>query len=196
MKRRHLNLERFEPGAFEMLRILPSTPAMKAQLLLVDDDPSIRASLGKVLASEGYQVTFAADAAEAMNLFTTRRFDLLLLDLSLPGQSGWDAFERFTARAPLVPVVIITGRDRQALLAADAGADALLEKPVDVPALLRAIERLLAEPPEQRLTRLLGRGRTFQHVPPDHEQFVELLRRKLNTPYAISSPHVSWGINE
>jgi DNA-binding response OmpR family regulator len=90
---------------------------------------------------------------------------LLLLDLNLPSRSGWDAFERFTALNPLLPVIIITGRDRQYELAEGAGVGALMEKPLDVPLLLKTIADLIAEPAELRLKRLTGREHSLLYFP-------------------------------
>jgi len=129
---------------------------MKKRILLVDDDPQIRESLYKVLRSEGYEVVLAANAQESVDKFDPERTDLLLLDLNLPGQSGWDIFERMSFLNPLLPIIIITGRPFQFEMAAAAGVGALIEKPLDIPYLLRSITELLAEPPETRIERLAG----------------------------------------
>lgn len=130
---------------------------MNKRILILDDDAQIRESLRKALRAEGYEVVVAADAREGIETFGTTPVDLLLLDLQLPDQSGWDAFERLTSINPLVPVVIITGRTNQIETAAMAGVGALFEKPLDVPLLLRTIQELLAQPPENHLKRLVGR---------------------------------------
>ena len=77
--------------------------------------------------------------------------DLLLLDLNLPGNSGWDVFGTLTSLNPFLPIIIITGRDNQHELAAEAGVGALMEKPLDLPMLLKTITELLAESSETRL---------------------------------------------
>ena len=129
---------------------------MKQTVLIVDDDAPIRESLSKVLQSEGYQVVLAADGQGALDRFQSERADLLLLDLNLPAKSGWDLFECFTAINPLLPIVIITGREDQHRVASAAGVGALMEKPLDVPWLLQTIKSLLTEPADTRLQRLLG----------------------------------------
>ncbi len=126
-------------------------------ILVVDDDTQIRDSLAKVLRLEGYGVILAADHQEARAPYGTPTIDLLLLDLNLPEQSGWEMFEWVTFVNPLLPIIVITGRANQYKLAKAAGASALLEKPLNVPVLLQTITELLAEPPEQRLKRLTGR---------------------------------------
>ncbi len=127
------------------------------RILVVDDDAQIRDSLAKLLRLDGYQVILAADHQEARARYDLQGIDLLLLDLNLPEQSGWEIFEWVTFVNPLLPIIIITGQANQYKLAKAAGASALLEKPLKVPVLLQTIAELLAEDPEQRLKRLTGR---------------------------------------
>jgi CheY-like chemotaxis protein len=136
------------------------------RILIVDDDPEIRASLRKVLGAEGYQVVLAADGREAIEKFNRERIDLVLLDLNLPVNSGWDTFGTLTAIDPLLPIIIITGRQNQSEFAAAAGISALVEKPFNVPSLLQTIGELLAEAPEMRLKRLVGLRNDSRYVPP------------------------------
>ena len=131
------------------------------RILLVDDDPTVRNSLHEVLLSEGYWIIPAQDGQEALDLANKSPVDLVLLDLNMPVKNGWDTFERLTAEHPLMPIIIATARANQLFTALNAGAGALLEKPMDIEALLRTIENLLAEPAEQRLARLAGRQAKF-----------------------------------
>jgi DNA-binding response OmpR family regulator len=137
---------------------------MKKRILVVDDDESVRESLKKVLEGAGYEVVLAAGGLEAAVRFEPGQFDLLLLDLVLPNQSGWDVFERLTRRRPLVPVIIITGLPNQRITASMAGAGALFEKPIEPAALLERIAELLAEPTERRLERLCGKVEDTSYV--------------------------------
>jgi two-component system, LuxR family, response regulator TtrR len=137
---------------------------MKKTVLIVDDDDAIRESLRKLLEAEGYQVRLAANGQEGLDKFDPARVDLLLLDLNLPAKSGWDLFERFSFINPLLPIIIITGRDNQYKLAAAAGVGALMEKPLDVPVLLQTIAALLAEPAEIRLRGLVGLNKDVRYA--------------------------------
>jgi DNA-binding response OmpR family regulator len=83
----------------------------------------------------------------------------------------------------LLPVVIITGRSNQRALAETAGADALMEKPLDVPLLLQTIRELLTEPMESRARRANNRVSRFRYVPCDNELFRDMLLKRLDTPY-------------
>lgn len=135
---------------------------MKKQILIVDDDSQICESLRKVLGAEGYDVVLAADAHEFVSKFVERRPDLVLLDLNLPGSSGWDVFGSLTSFDPFLPVIIITGRQNQLRFATEAGVGAFMEKPLDVPLLLKTIAGLIAEEPETHLRRLAGRDQVSQ----------------------------------
>lgn len=130
---------------------------MKTKVLLVDDDPSVLSALTGVLESEGYDVRHAVNGYEALVAFhTLPDIGIVLLDLSMPVLGGWDAFERFTATNPRLPIIIITARPDQQTMAEAAGAGALMEKPLDIPVLLETMQKLLAESPEARLTRIAG----------------------------------------
>jgi DNA-binding response OmpR family regulator len=129
---------------------------MKERILVVDDDESVRDSLRKVLEGAGYEVALAGGGLEAAFRFAAEPVDLLVLDLALPNQSGWDVFGDLTTRRPAVPVIIITGLANQRLTAEMAGAGALFEKPIDPAAFLERIAELLAEPPQRRLQRMCG----------------------------------------
>ena len=117
------------------------------RILVVDDDSSVREMLTRVLAGEGYLVWAAADGTAALEIAAAEKVDLVLLDLNLPGRSGWDTFERLTAEKPLLAVIIITARSNQLFTALGAGVGALLEKPLDFP------EAASNHPPAARGTR-------------------------------------------
>jgi two-component system response regulator GlrR len=132
---------------------------MKQRVLIVDDDASVRESMRKVLNGAGYEVATAADSEEAAVRFVPEQIDLVLLDLNLPFRSGLDVFERLTTQHPAIPVIIVTGMPDQYRTALAAGVAALMEKPIEVPALLKTMDDLLAEPAEARLRRMCG----YQH---------------------------------
>jgi DNA-binding NtrC family response regulator len=139
---------------------------MKQRVLIIDDDASVRESLGKVLNGAGYEVTTAADGEEAVARFVPGQIDLVLLDLNLPFRSGWDVFERLTTQHPTMPLIIITGMPNQYPTALAAGAGALMEKPIDAPALLKTMDELLAEPAGARLRRMCGHQQDTRHLHP------------------------------
>jgi len=160
---------------------------MTKRILLVDDDRSIRESLSKILRAENYEVVLGENGQEAIENQGAERIDLLILDFD-PAASGvtndWaTSLERLVGINPLLPVVIITGRSNQRALAETAGADALMEKPLDVPLLLQTICELLTEPMESRARRAGNRVSRFRYVPCDNELFRKMMLKRHDTPY-------------
>ena len=138
-------------------------PRPTKNILLVDDDPTVRDSLNDVRTGEGDRVIPAENGAAALELAAQRTVDLALLDLNMPVKNGWDTFQQLTFEHPLIPVIIVTARPNQLFTALGAGAGALLEKPMDIPVLLRTMEKLLAESAEQNLARLAGKETEFHY---------------------------------
>lgn len=105
------------------------TAAVK--LLVVDDEPAIRRLLQTGLSAQGYHVTGAASAEEAIDQAAADPPDLVILDLGLPGLSGRDLLARWRGEGFTAPVVILSSRtDEPGIVAAlDAGADDYVTKP-------------------------------------------------------------------
>jgi len=122
--------------------------------------------LRRLLEDEHYLVRSAATGAEALQIAGEEYIDLVLLDLNLDGENGWEVFERLTAEHRAVPVIVITARSNQIFPALASGAGALMEKPLDLPKLLLTIQELLAEPIEVRQARTAGRAAEFHYSPP------------------------------
>lgn len=156
-----------QPAPFRNPAAHPSTGSSGPikRILLVDDDPTVRDSLNDVLLAEGYLVIPAENGQVALDLAARSSVDLVLLDLNMPVKNGWDTFEQLTREHPLIPIIIATARPNQLFTALNAGVGALLEKPMDIPTLLRMIERLLAESAGQRLARLAGQKAEFHYQP-------------------------------
>jgi two-component system phosphate regulon response regulator OmpR len=119
-------------------------------LLVVDDDERLRGLLHRYLTSNGYRVTAAADAADARTLMKSIAFDLLVLDVMMPGESGFDLTKSLRTHSQ-VPILILTAKgdaeDRIAGL--ELGADDYLPKPFEPRELLLRVGALLrrATPP-------------------------------------------------
>src|SRR5262245_40181232 len=77
-----------------------------ASILLADDDPGVRETLGRVLESEGYRVLLAKTGREAVTQCRTDPPDLVLLDLNMPVMDGWAAFRMMNQTDPMRPVVV------------------------------------------------------------------------------------------
>ena len=141
---------------------MPDEQPARKRLLLVDDLPSIRDSLSRLLRRQGYHVALAENGREAIERVSAERFDLVLLDLSMPELNGWEALKRIVALKPGLPVVITTAHPHQRSWVEPSGAWALLEKPLEIPLLLGTIRELTHEPHRSRLAS--GQAR-FNHYP-------------------------------
>lgn len=117
---------------------------------MVDDEPAVRAIVGRILVDAGYDVVPAADGQEALNLYQrSGPFAIVLLDESMPGLPGRAVLERLLALDPEAKVVLFTGYGPEA--AELRGAAGVLEKPVAMDTLLQFLGRVLdsggASPP-------------------------------------------------
>ena len=116
------------------------------RILLVDDEPLLRLSLGDALASEGHEVTLAADGASALEAIQSgRELDLIVCDIHLPKMSGLELLEEMHSARPDTPFIVMTayGLGGDGHTAVENGAAELLTKPFEVETLLRAITRVV-----------------------------------------------------
>ncbi len=126
-----------------------------AQLLLVEDDASIRHALVRALSERGHAVASTSTAMDALQQIVTAPPDLVILDLGLPGLDGYEALRMLRA-VSAVPVVVATARDDEAdiVRALNAGADDYLVKPFgpgQIDARIRAVLRRAGEVDARRI---------------------------------------------
>ena len=120
-------------------------------LLVVDDDDRIRDLLHKCLSDEGYRVSVASDGREARRLLATIDFDLLILDVMMPGESGFDLTEKVRS-ASNIPIMLLTARGlpEDRIEGLERGADDYLPKPFERRELLLRVSALLRRTQPQR----------------------------------------------
>jgi CheY-like chemotaxis protein len=117
----------------------------RTRILIVDDDAAITATFENILSGEGYDVATATDGDRALDLATREPFDVVLLDLVMPGIDGLDALRRLREVAPRARIIILSAYiepDREAE-AFRLGAEAVLSKPPDLNKLLRFLGELM-----------------------------------------------------
>jgi len=114
-------------------------------ILVVDDDAGLRTALRRVLASHGFEVEVAEDGAEALSRMRTRSFDVLVLDVMMPGSDGIEVCEQLRAGGADIPVLMLTARDavRDRVAGLEAGADDYLVKPFANEELVARVRALL-----------------------------------------------------
>jgi len=115
----------------------------KGIIHVIDDEPVIHDVLAQLLTSEGYEVEISASGEEAMEKFPSQSFDVILLDLLMPGMDGIEVLRRIKKVDPLAPVIIITayGSVESAISAMKIGALDYVQKPFKHDDLLLAIEK-------------------------------------------------------
>ena len=164
-------------------------------ILVVDDEPSIRENLGRLLTSNGYEVTEAEDGETALEHGSKVRFDVVLLDIGMPGISGFDVLERFTTDSPDTAVIMITAVvDLDSAVAAmKQGAYDFVAKPFTLEDVLlrveRALERRAMKIQERRHKRVLEQrvGEQTSQLQTQFKELVQSLGREHELLYALQA---------
>ena len=118
---------------------------MSFRIALVEDDRTLRTGLGDALAGDGYVVAVAADGHEARALLRSQRFDLVVLDVMLPGPSGLELLRELRTRDGDTPVLLLTARGDEGdkVLGLELGADDYVTKPFSLRELLARVKAML-----------------------------------------------------
>jgi two-component system phosphate regulon response regulator OmpR len=148
---------------------LPETLADDApHLLIVDDDRRIRDLLSRFLTGEGYRVTTAETAADARAKLKSLSFDLLILDVMMPGESGFDFAKAIRDASDDVPILMLTARDaaESRIKGLEIGADDYLSKPFEPRELSLRIANILkrAQPAATPAAEQVGFGPFVYHL--------------------------------
>jgi len=147
-----------------------STNSASGSILVIDDEAGIRESLEVLLSLEGYTVKTANDGEQGLRTLEMENFDLVLLDLALPGQSGMDLLPQIKERQPETPVIMITayGTVENVVEAIRAGAENFVQKPWDNEKLLAdirsAVARYKAEEENLQLKRTMKQRYNFSNI--------------------------------
>jgi two-component system alkaline phosphatase synthesis response regulator PhoP len=123
---------------------------MSKRILLVEDEPGVRLTLTDRLQDEGYVVETAADGDDGLARATAERFDLVVLDVMLPGKSGFDVCRDLRQKGIESPILMLSARRQvtDRVVGLKLGADDYLTKPFDVAELLARVEARLRSRPE------------------------------------------------
>lgn len=115
------------------------------RILIVDDEKNVLSSFKKTFTQENYNIHVAANAQEGLNLAKSISFDLLIMDIRMPGMSGLDAFSKFKEIHQKLPIIIMTayGTTEIAIEAMQLGAFDYVIKPFEVPLMKQLIEKAL-----------------------------------------------------
>jgi CheY-like chemotaxis protein len=123
-----------------------------AKILVVDDDPAVRMTIALLLERAGHSVVVANDGRKGLSAFESEDFDLLFLDIFMPGMDGIETMRHVHRERPTVPIIVISGRPLVQevngepdflAMAIKLGAISSLPKPFRPAALLETVERCL-----------------------------------------------------
>ncbi|MDP1784269.1 MAG: response regulator, partial [Sulfuricurvum sp.] len=117
----------------------------KAKLLLLEDDPNLSESVAEYLQSQGYEVACAYDATSAEDFLYEHQFDLLLLDVNVPGGDGFSLLKEARKKGTATPAIFITSRNamKDVEQGFESGGDDYLRKPYELKELLLRIQTIL-----------------------------------------------------
>jgi len=150
-----------------------------AEILIVDDDHHLRQSFDKLLSQEGHLIKTASSGEAALPLLRAGQFDLIIMDVRLPGMDGLRTFKAIREFEPLLPVIIMTafGTTETAIEATQMGAFDYILKPFNVPEMLALIEKAVEAgrfmrsrveldviPETESGEAIIGRSRAMQEV--------------------------------
>jgi DNA-binding response OmpR family regulator len=121
------------------------------RVLVIEDDSAIRGGLVDALKFSGYEVLQAANGTDGLGLATKATYDLLLLDLVLPGASGFDILQAAREARATMPIIILTarGEEHDRVRGLRLGADDYVVKPFSIRELLARVEAVLRRSPER-----------------------------------------------
>src|ERR1700679_2539520 len=139
-----------------------------SRILVVDDEPQLRRALKSPLSALGFLVSDAATGEAALEMLRTEKFDLMLLDINMPGLNGIDVCRTVRAKSDMgIVMLTVRGNAEDKIRALDSGADGYVTKPFDVNELLARIRATLRRTPaaasgESRVFRAEGVDISFQ----------------------------------
>jgi two-component system, OmpR family, response regulator len=115
------------------------------RILIVEDDPSLASGLSRILEAEGYAVDVTSRGEDAVQAARQERFDMVILDVGLPGIDGFEVLRRLRAAEYRAPVLVLTARDtvNDRVHGLDLGADDYMAKPFAMPELAARVRALI-----------------------------------------------------
>jgi DNA-binding response OmpR family regulator len=120
-----------------------------AHILIIEDEPDMQRGLRDNLEFEGYDVTVIGEGKKGLDSLVTGRFDLVLLDVMLPGMSGFDICKAARSQGIAIPIIMLTakGEEVDKVLGLEFGADDYITKPFSVRELLARVKAVLRRTP-------------------------------------------------
>lgn len=181
------------------------------RILIIEDEQSLALQIKGLLESEKYTAEVSFTGPDGLEKALTEAYDLIILDVMLPGMDGFDLLSRIRREQILVPVLMLTAKDRteDKVRGLDKGADDYLTKPFAIPELLARIRSLLRRGSEVKTTRMKIKdlevdsgahtvwrnGRELNLTPKEYAIFEFLLFNKNRVVSRLSIAEHVWGDN-
>lgn len=123
-----------------------------AHILVIEDEPEMQRGLKDNLEFEGYEVEVVADGKKGLDTLVKKKFDLVLLDVMLPGMSGFDVCKNARSQGVNIPIIMLTakGEEVDKVLGLEFGADDYITKPFSLRELLARVKAVLRRSPDDR----------------------------------------------
>lgn len=163
---------------------------MRHHILIVDDEESIRSTLGGILEDEGYRVSLAINGQEALNFVSEQMPHLVLLDIWMPGIDGMEVLERLKDIAPHMPVIMISGHGNieTAVRATKLGAQDFIEKPLSLDKIVHTVQNSLEFARIEEENRLLKEGIEAKYEMIGQSPSFQMLQEQIS----IAAPTDGW----
>jgi two-component system OmpR family response regulator len=131
-----------------------------AEILVVDDEPSIRSLLGETLRIAGFNPAMASDGKSALEDIRMRNFDLILLDINMPRISGFEILKEIRRIQPNLPVIVLSARQEKSdvIEGFRVGADDYISKPFDLEELIMRIKSVIRRSGTSEISKTLRAG--------------------------------------
>ena len=128
-----------------MFVILKDTEDNSFNILVVDDEPSYRKAMKRLLNRDGHSVTLAEDGIDGLRILEKKEFDMVLTDINMPNMNGWEFLEKLDALYPDLPAAVITGLSSQEKMppADTSMAKKILKKPISIYEIRKLIDEIL-----------------------------------------------------
>lgn len=155
-----------------------------AHILIVEDEPEMQRGLRDNLEFEGYSVLVIGDGKKALETIRAKKFDLILLDVMLPGMSGFDICKTVRTEGIAVPIIMLTakGEEVDKVLGLEFGADDYITKPFSLRELIARVKAVLRRTPTAAIS--AAKSITFGLLSVDLESYTALKKGK---PVALTS---------
>lgn len=123
-----------------------------SRILVIEDEPEMQRGLRDNLEFEGYDVEVIGDGKKGLDALVSKKFDLVLLDVMLPGMSGFDVCKNARAQGVTIPIIMLTakGEEVDKVLGLEFGADDYITKPFSLRELLARVKAVLRRSPSDR----------------------------------------------